>query len=644
MRWEGRRPFARLVVPQVAQRPRVPLHAAILWVAVLWSVACGGAPRKDYYETLGVSKGATEGEIKRAYKKLALKWHPDKNPDQKEVAQREFIAIQQAYEVLSDGDKRRRYDNQKSFFSEGMGEQWDGADNSGGFEPPGEPLNNMQTLLEVLESGEPALFHIYSDQQHFFGSWMNDVSEDFRLFHVNVFTVEESVLHRLRVRRFPMFVIGTGTGQTHQYMPSGWDFLNLPDAVRSAVLEAVPYDNRVRSLYSEADLENYLQLHPLGSSSLRVLVFMDDVRRQFIGVYVAAGQLAGTHHFAQIGAHRWVVDRFKLRRVPAMVVIDPATRQGVTPSPVLMQDSASYIAEHARSGNILPELNSRSFQERCNGEWEGNCAWVAIFFVPSVALGSEEASRKALRRFREACKLASQHAGRGCECFWLRHGPDASGTSWHQALRSLFETNEEFNAAATSGLWVAAVRGAEGKAIAFQKPVLDRELAQRDLAQWLQQILFSDSGLGPLVDVPELPALPEAELRLTGPRGVVGRFIDKIVEAKSAVSEALLSSIDGNGGALVQFLVFGALIGLPMWSNMFGNGAAHSQRSESSAFSRGQKVVVEGLKQKTEYNGLQGTVVNSVRHEGQPTKFQVEICFNGEAKTVSVRQENLRPL
>eukprot|EP00434_Breviolum_minutum_P012961 symbB.v1.2.011427.t1/scaffold761.1/size164655/12 len=71
-------------------------------------------PLQDYYEVLGVAKEATESEIKRAYKKLALKWHPDKNPDEPELAQRKFIAVQQAYEVLGDGEKRRRYDNQKA--------------------------------------------------------------------------------------------------------------------------------------------------------------------------------------------------------------------------------------------------------------------------------------------------------------------------------------------------------------------------------------------------------------------------------------------------------------------------------------------------------------------------------------------------
>ncbi|KAH7824153.1 putative chaperone DnaJ domain protein [Monocercomonoides exilis] len=66
---------------------------------------------RDYYEVLGVSRTATEKEIKRAYKKLSLKYHPDKNKDvPKEEAEKLFAEIAYAYEVLSDPDKRRTYD------------------------------------------------------------------------------------------------------------------------------------------------------------------------------------------------------------------------------------------------------------------------------------------------------------------------------------------------------------------------------------------------------------------------------------------------------------------------------------------------------------------------------------------------------
>jgi DnaJ-class molecular chaperone len=64
---------------------------------------------KDYYETLGVPRGAKQEEIKRSYRKLARKYHPDVNPGDKE-AEKKFREINEAYEVLSDPEKRRRYD------------------------------------------------------------------------------------------------------------------------------------------------------------------------------------------------------------------------------------------------------------------------------------------------------------------------------------------------------------------------------------------------------------------------------------------------------------------------------------------------------------------------------------------------------
>ncbi|XP_070770933.1 dnaJ homolog subfamily B member 2 isoform X2 [Enoplosus armatus] len=64
----------------------------------------------DYYSILGVSKTASYDDIKKAYRKLALKWHPDKNPDNKEESERKFKELSEAYEVLSDKGKRDAYD------------------------------------------------------------------------------------------------------------------------------------------------------------------------------------------------------------------------------------------------------------------------------------------------------------------------------------------------------------------------------------------------------------------------------------------------------------------------------------------------------------------------------------------------------
>ncbi|NQT87643.1 DnaJ domain-containing protein, partial [bacterium] len=66
--------------------------------------------KRDYYELLGVERGAGQDEIKRTFKKLALKYHPDRNPDNREEAEERFKGIAEAYEVLGDAEKRQRYD------------------------------------------------------------------------------------------------------------------------------------------------------------------------------------------------------------------------------------------------------------------------------------------------------------------------------------------------------------------------------------------------------------------------------------------------------------------------------------------------------------------------------------------------------
>lgn len=72
--------------------------------------------KADYYEILQIESSATDDEVKRAYRKMALQWHPDKNPDKTEEATAQFRLIQEAWNVLGDPQERAYYDRHKSSF------------------------------------------------------------------------------------------------------------------------------------------------------------------------------------------------------------------------------------------------------------------------------------------------------------------------------------------------------------------------------------------------------------------------------------------------------------------------------------------------------------------------------------------------
>ena len=101
--------------------------------------------KRDYYEVLGVEKSASEAEIKKAYRKLAIQYHPDKNPGDKE-AEEKFKEAAEAYSVLSDKDKRARYDQ---FGHAGMG----GAAGGGGFSGQGMSMDDIFSMFGDIFGG-----------------------------------------------------------------------------------------------------------------------------------------------------------------------------------------------------------------------------------------------------------------------------------------------------------------------------------------------------------------------------------------------------------------------------------------------------------------------------------------------------------
>uniref|UniRef100_A0A8C6ZQT4 DnaJ heat shock protein family (Hsp40) member B6 n=1 Tax=Nothoprocta perdicaria TaxID=30464 RepID=A0A8C6ZQT4_NOTPE len=115
----------------------------------------------DYYEVLGVQKHASPEDIKKAYRKLALKWHPDKNPDNKEEAERQFKQVAEAYEVLSDGKCLER--------GSGLGEHSHHFDNQFDF---GFTFRNPDDVFREFFGGrDPFSFDFFEDPfEDFFGN------------------------------------------------------------------------------------------------------------------------------------------------------------------------------------------------------------------------------------------------------------------------------------------------------------------------------------------------------------------------------------------------------------------------------------------------------------------------------------------
>lgn len=120
--------------------------------------------KRDYYEVLGVSKNASQDEIKKAYRKLALKYHPDRvAPDAKKDAEERFKEVSEAYEVLSDPQKRSTYDQ---FGHAGM----EGAFRGGGF--GWQDFTHFEDLEDIFGGfGLDEIFRNFGVDTGFFGGW-----------------------------------------------------------------------------------------------------------------------------------------------------------------------------------------------------------------------------------------------------------------------------------------------------------------------------------------------------------------------------------------------------------------------------------------------------------------------------------------
>jgi len=119
----------------------------LIWALFLMGVVVGMG--QNYYQDLGLAKKASDKEIKKAYRKLALKYHPDKVPeDERKKAEEKFLKVSEAYAVLSDPEKRKVYDQYGKKGIEAMEKGW--KPNEGGFPGGGGGGGGMSIVYFVF--------------------------------------------------------------------------------------------------------------------------------------------------------------------------------------------------------------------------------------------------------------------------------------------------------------------------------------------------------------------------------------------------------------------------------------------------------------------------------------------------------------
>ncbi|XP_040840300.1 dnaJ homolog subfamily B member 6 isoform X4 [Ochotona curzoniae] len=183
----------------------------------------------DYYEVLGVQKHASPEDIKKAYRKLALRWHPDKNPENKEEAERKFKQVAEAYEVLSDAKKRDIYDR---YGKEGLN---GGGGGGSHFDSPfefGFTFRNPEDVFRDFFGGrDPFSFD-------FFG-----VLGDFHFQAVRICTQEKKLLHGYYVYEVTVQPAG------------GFEEMASDDLEPSEELDQPVYEETVEDIPSEENSE-----------------------------------------------------------------------------------------------------------------------------------------------------------------------------------------------------------------------------------------------------------------------------------------------------------------------------------------------------------------------------------------------------
>ena len=159
------------------------------------------ATKRDYYEILGVAKGASQDEIKKAYRKIAIKYHPDKNPDDP-TAEDKFKEAAEAYEVLSDEQKRQRYDQ---FGHQGV--------NGGGFGGGGMNMEDIFSQFgDIFGGGGGGFESFFGGGGQRGGKRMRKGSNLRIKLKLNLEEVAKGVEKKIKVKRYESCQVCDGNG------------------------------------------------------------------------------------------------------------------------------------------------------------------------------------------------------------------------------------------------------------------------------------------------------------------------------------------------------------------------------------------------------------------------------------------------
>lgn len=328
---------------------------------------------EDPYKTLGVSKGASQDEIKKAFSTLAKKWHPDKNDSPE--AQEKYVEISNAYEILTDSDKRKQYENSKagnqyyrSNFDNFGFSYWFASRKPIFSETYWLTYENFET---VTAGNDVWVIEFYTDRcapciEHapVWEQTAKSLSEFARFGRVNR-DEEETLGRHFRIRVIPSIIVMVDRSNI-QYYSGNFEFNALSDFIK----KLLPHN--VHSLKSDPEWEKFKKSS--GDNKVNAVLFPTHpnvISPLYKHVSVKYNDL---FNFAQIATDKLVETlstQIGAATLPAIVFFSPGRERPVVVAGPFTKDSLIKTLEENKYLNV-PELHSGNFYTLCGKKSSAN--------------------------------------------------------------------------------------------------------------------------------------------------------------------------------------------------------------------------------------------------------------------------------